>query len=86
VISRIRIGALAFGAALALTACADKSDLEAESLAKWKAYCASRGKQFLWRDTVYQEGIVSRSIQTEGRCVGPGEKGYQSPSPADDDS
>jgi hypothetical protein len=85
VIPRIRVGALALGVGLALTACVDKADLEAEALAKWKAYCASQGKQFLWRDTVYEAGIVSRTVQTEGRCVGPGEKGYEKPSSTDDE-
>jgi hypothetical protein len=83
--SRIPIGALALGAALALTGCADKADLEARSLANWKAYCAAQHKQFLWHDTIYQPGILSKSVQTEGRCVGPGEKGYEKPSSTDEE-
>jgi hypothetical protein len=77
--------ALAF-AVLAVAGCRDSSDLQAESLANWKAYCASKSKQFLWHDTVKEEGFVMQSVKVNGRCVGPGERGYLPPTPDDQDS
>ncbi|HEY3779306.1 MAG TPA: hypothetical protein VGL35_14740 [Rhizomicrobium sp.] len=70
-------------AALALAGCRDASDLQSQSLANWKTYCASKGKQFLWHDTVKDEGIVMQSVKVNGRCVGPGERGYQTAAPDD---
>ncbi|HEX4079520.1 MAG TPA: hypothetical protein VHX61_11695 [Rhizomicrobium sp.] len=67
-------------AVLGLAGCADTADLQAQSFARQKAYCASKGKQFLWQDTKTEEGIFMRSVTAEGRCVGPGDPGYQPPS------
>jgi hypothetical protein len=67
-------------ATLALAGCTDKADLQAQSVAYQKAYCASKGKQFLWQDTKSEEGIIMRSVTAEGRCVGPGDRGYEPPS------
>lgn len=65
--------------ALTLASCRGTSDLQAQSLAQWKAYCAARGKQFLWQDTETDEGVITRSVTVHGRCVGPGEPGYEPP-------
>ncbi len=67
-------------AMLMLAECTDTSDLQTQSLAYQKAYCASKGKQFLWQDTKTEHGIVARSVTAQGRCVGPGDRGYQPPS------
>jgi hypothetical protein len=67
-------------AALTLAGCTDRTDLQAQSLAYQKAHCASKGKQFLWQDTKLEEGIITRSVTAEGRCVGPGDPGYEPPS------
>jgi hypothetical protein len=75
---------LALAASAALTACSDSPDVQAQSLAQWKAYCAARGKQFLWKDTIVNHDVLMERAQVEGRCVGPGERGYQAPEPPDD--
>lgn len=77
--SRGRFIAVAL-ATLALAGCTDTADLRAQSLAYQKAYCASKGKQFLWQDTKTEEGIIMRSVTAEGRCVGPSDPGYEPPS------
>jgi hypothetical protein len=77
---------MAAASALSLTVagCAGTDEMQAQSLAQWKAYCAKQGKQFLWKDTIEQNGMVMNSVQLEGRCVGPKEKGYRPPEPPDD--
>jgi len=65
---------------LAFAGCTDTADLQAQSLAYQKAYCASKGKQFLWEDTKTEKDIITRSVTAEGRCVGPGDAGYEPPS------
>ena len=67
-------------AAIALAGCASEADLRSQTLAYQKAYCASKGKQFLWQDTKTEEGIFMRSVTAEGHCVGPGDRGYEAPS------
>ena len=84
-ISRICASAILLGASIALSACADTADIQAESLARWKALCASQHKQFLWHDTVADRGVIMETVTLNGRCVGPGEKGYQPPAPPDDE-
>ncbi|HEX3667342.1 MAG TPA: hypothetical protein VHU23_19120 [Rhizomicrobium sp.] len=64
---------------VALTSCTDTSDLRAQSLAYQKQLCASKGKQFLWKDTKSEEGVFTRSETAEGHCVGPGERGFEAP-------
>ena len=83
--TRIAVAALLLGASMTLTACIDTANLQAESLAKWKAYCASKGKQFLWRDTDVESDPLSASVQVEGKCVGKGERGYRPPEPPEDE-
>jgi hypothetical protein len=70
---------------LILTACRDTADLRAESLAQWQAYCASKGKQFLWKDTEVNEDPLMKRVYVQGKCVGPGERGYQAPQPPEDE-
>lgn len=68
-----------------LTACdTDTTDLQAQSLASWKSYCASKGKQFLWKDTAVSEDPLEKQVKVEGKCVGPGERGYLPPEPPED--
>jgi hypothetical protein len=68
-----------------LIACStDTSDLQAQSLAHWKSYCASKGKQFLWRDTDVAEDPLQVQVKVEGKCVGPGDRGYLPPEPPED--
>ena len=69
--------------AVTIAGCSDTSDLQEQSLARWKAFCASQGKQFLWRDTEKERGIFLVSVKVEGRCVGPGQPGYEPPPPPD---
>jgi hypothetical protein len=66
--------------ALSIAGCSNDGELQAQSLAYQKAYCASKGKQFLWKDTKTEEGAFTRSVTAEGHCVGPGERGYEPPS------
>jgi len=81
----LTVAALAFSASMAVTACSDTADLQTQSLAQWKAYCAARGKQFLWKDTETNEDLLMNQVQVEGKCVGPGERGYRPPEPPDDE-
>jgi hypothetical protein len=67
-------------AAMVLAGCASETDLRSQTLAYQKAYCASKGKQFLWQDTKTDEGVFQRSVTAEGHCVGPGDPGYEAPS------
>jgi hypothetical protein len=67
---------------LALAGCTDTAELREQSLTYQKAYCASKGKQFLWQDTKTEEGVITRSVTAEGRCVGPGDAGYEPPTTA----
>jgi hypothetical protein len=80
-----RIHTIAFALAIAgaLSACADSDDSQAAALAKWKADCGAQGKQFLWRDTEKAEGMLDQTVKVEGKCVGPGEHGYEPPEPPD---
>lgn len=71
-------------AALAVAGCTSTSDLREQSIAQWKTYCAKQGKQFLWHDTQTDEGTVMRSVKVNGKCVGPGDRGYQPPATPDD--
>jgi hypothetical protein len=81
---RIRTIAFALAVAGALSACADSSDdSQAAALAQWKAYCGGQGKQFYWRDTEKAGGMLDQTVKVEGKCVGPGEKGYEPPEPPD---
>ena len=81
---RIHTVALALIAAGALSACADSSDeSQAAALAQWKAYCGAQGKQFYWRDTERAQGMLDQTVKVEGKCVGPGERGYEPPPPPD---
>jgi hypothetical protein len=75
---------LVLGAAVALSACRDTADLQAASLAQWKAHCAAQGKQFLWTDTATSRDPMTVQVQVEGRCVGPGDRGYRAPEPPDE--
>lgn len=76
---------LVISAVMAVTACSDAADQQAQSLAQWKAYCAAKGKQFLWKDTDTDAGMLITSVQVEGKCVGPGERGYVQPEPPGDE-
>jgi hypothetical protein len=80
------LSAVVLGLAMSvvLAGCSDTADLQAESVAQWKAYCASRGKQFLWKDTAVSQAPLMMHAQAEGKCVGPGDRGYVAPEPAED--
>ncbi|HWE05076.1 MAG TPA: hypothetical protein VG274_00100 [Rhizomicrobium sp.] len=85
-IMKHRIHTIAFALAMAgaLAACADSSDdSQAAALAQWKAYCGAQHKQFYWRDTEKARGMLEQSVKVEGKCVGPGERGYEPPEPPD---
>ncbi len=72
-------------AVLPVAGCTSAPDLQAQSVAQWKAYCTAHGKQFLWHDTQTDEGTVMRTVKVEGKCVGPGERGYlPPPAPGDE--
>ena len=76
---------LALSGFVAATACTDAADQEAQSLAQWKAYCTAQGKQFLWKDTATDDQMLMTRVQVEGKCVGPGERGYRAPEPSQDE-
>ena len=82
---KYRIDTIAFALATAgaLSACADSDDSQAAALAQRKAYCGAQGKQFLWRDTEKAGGMFDYTVKVEGKCVGPGERGYEPPEPPD---
>ena len=80
-IKRFSAAVLATLASMGVTACTDAADQEAQSLAQWKAYCAANGKQFLWKDVETRDQILMTHVQIEGKCVGPGERGYRPPEP-----
>jgi hypothetical protein len=75
----------ALAVSIALTACSSTADLRPTVVAQWKAYCAAKGKQFLWKDTKVSEDLLVTRVQAEGRCVGPGERGYRAPEPPEDE-
>ena len=75
---------LVLGAAAALSACESTADLQAGSLAKWKAHWAAQGKQFLWKDTRESDDMIMTRVEVEGRCVGPNDRGYLAPEPPDE--
>lgn len=84
-IKRLAAGALMLSICLAVTACTDTEDLKAQSLAQWKAYCAAQKKQFLWKDTAISDQMLMAQVRVEGKCVGPGERGYRAPEPTDEE-
>ncbi|HEY2446752.1 MAG TPA: hypothetical protein VGI20_13535 [Rhizomicrobium sp.] len=81
---RIRLAACALAGAAILSACsADSSDAQATALAQWKAACAAQHKQFYWQATDRSQSMFQETVKVEGKCVGPGEKGYEPPPPPD---
>jgi hypothetical protein len=75
--------ALVLATSALLTACRSADELTADAVAQQKAICAAKGKQFLWHDTDREQGIFVETVRVEGKCVGPGEKGFQKPVPED---
>jgi hypothetical protein len=84
-VMKYRIDTIAFALAMAgaLSACADSDDSQAAALVQRKANCGAQGKQFLWRDTEKAGGMFDYTVKVEGKCVGPGERGYEPPEPPD---
>lgn len=64
-------------AVLALGGCAEM--LKSQALKKAEQNCESQGKQFVLQDIEQHTRVIDPiwTVQVTGRCVGPGEPGYQ---------